>query len=106
MQSKSNLYCAFCLIIVLASACSSRPIANPNPDRDGYISQPETAIKIAEAVWQPIYGDEIYRHKPFHAELKDSVWVVTGTVHSKLGGGPRMVINKNNGQILVVEHEL
>ena len=32
--------------------------------------------------------------------------LVTGTVHSKLGGAPRMVIDKNNGQILVVEHEL
>lgn len=31
----------------------------------------ETAIKIAEAIWYPIYGEKIYDKKPFVARLKN-----------------------------------
>ncbi|WP_073129766.1 NTF2 fold immunity protein [Chryseolinea serpens] len=80
-------------------------LVNPNPEIDGYISNAETAIKIAEAVWLPIYGEGIYNKKPFKAELKDSIWVVEGTVSpDKLGGAPYLRIQKKDGKILEVTH--
>jgi hypothetical protein len=106
LDNLGRLTAFYLMMIVLITGCGSEQISNPHPEKDGYINQPETAIKIAEAVWQPIYGDEIYNHKPFKAELKDSVWIVTGTVYTKLGGAPRMVINKKDGRILELEHEL
>lgn len=40
--------------------------------REGYVPNKETAIKIAEAIWLPIYGNKIYNSKPFRA--KTSEW--------------------------------
>jgi hypothetical protein len=66
----------------------------------------ETAIKIAEAIWLPIYGKKIYEKKPFIAKLINSnVWVVEGTVHSTKGGAPYIEIQKKDCKILKVYHE-
>jgi len=45
-----------------------------------YVPDTSTAIKIAEAIWLPIYGQDIYNERPFHATLVgDSVWIVQGS---------------------------
>ena len=85
-----------------------------------YVPNKETAIRIAEAVWLPIYGELIYKSKPFHAELNnDSVWHVYGTLEKSSinvnsagdtivnivqGGTPHIFINKIDGKILDVYH--
>jgi len=77
-----------------------------NPLVDGYVPDEVTAIKIAEAVWLPIYGKEIYDYQPFKAIIvKDSIWEVSGTIHSSLGGSPFAYIKKKDGKILDVYHE-
>ena len=39
-----------------------------------------TAIRIAEAIWLPIWGKEIYKQKPFCATLRgDTAWLVYST---------------------------
>lgn len=77
-----------------------------DPQKDGYVPNEETAIKIAEAVWLPIYGKEIYKEKPFHATLKnDTIWVVEGTLKKEADGGTVYAeIHKGNGKILKVTH--
>jgi hypothetical protein len=77
-----------------------------HPKTDGYVPNEETAIKIAEAIWFPIYGEEIYDHKPFKAKLVNgTIWRVTGTVHTELGGVPIAEIQKSDCRILKVIHE-
>jgi len=84
---------------------SHRPsgIFMPN---DGCVPNSETAIRIAEAVWLPVYGDEIYDRKPFSAELiSDSVWAVAGNLPKDvLGGVPYIEIQKRDGKILGLGH--
>ena len=71
----------------------------------GFVPDENTAIKIAEAVWLPIYGDSIYNKKPFVASLKDGVWVVQGSLSKHLlGGVPVAEISKENGAVLRVSH--
>jgi hypothetical protein len=43
--------------------------------RDGYVPDAVTAIKIAVAVWEPIYGAE-----HIATELNNGVWIVAGFV--------------------------
>src|ERR1700694_3852686 len=70
-----------------------------------YVPNAETAIKIAEAVWLPIYGEKIYENKPFKAKLKNSnVWIVQGTLKNDLGGVPYIEIQKKDCKILKVYH--
>jgi hypothetical protein len=52
-----------------------------------YVPDSSTAIKIAEAIWLPIYGEHVYKQKPFTAHLVgDSIWVVQGSIHGPKNG--------------------
>ncbi len=48
--------------------------------KDGYVPDAKTAIRIAVAIWEPIYGEkQIAREKPFTARLDtNGVWIVEG----------------------------
>jgi len=72
----------------------------------GRVPNEETAIRIAEAVWLPIYGDLIYDSRLFKARLvDDSIWVVYGTLPKGYAGGiPYAEISKSDGKILKVSH--
>lgn len=83
-----------------------------------YVPDKATAIKIAEAVWLPIYGQRIYKELPFQVTLQgDTLWVVTGTSNPKsgydsitktvtvhFGGASYIEISRNDGKILAVDH--
>ena len=72
----------------------------------GYVPDQETAIKIAVAVWEPIYGKAaIAKQSPYNATLNDGVWVVTGTLPERMLGGVALAeISKEHGTILRVSH--
>ena len=72
----------------------------------GYVPDSRTAIKIAVAVWEPIYGAaQIAREKPYHATLCDGVWTVTGSLPGRtLGGVAIAEISRQDGRILRVSH--
>lgn len=74
--------------------------------KEGYVPNAETAIKIAEAIWLPIYGQDIYSCKPFKAKLIDGhIWQIEGTLPKKYEGGvPYAEIEKNEGRIIKVYH--
>jgi hypothetical protein len=73
--------------------------------KDGFVPNEITAIRIAEAVWLPIFGEEIYKDKPFKAVLKDGIWIVNGTLsEDTLGGTATAEITKQDGRILAVYH--
>jgi hypothetical protein len=80
--------------------------------KNGFVPDAETAIKIAVAVWSPIYGGEhIASEKPYHAALKDGVWTVEGSLPSPrkpgeivVGGVATAKISQKDGRILEVIH--
>ena len=73
--------------------------------KEGFVPDETTAMKIAEAIWLPIYGEHIKDKQPFHARLVGDVWYVEGSLpeHS-LGGVPEAEISKTDGRILRVSH--
>jgi hypothetical protein len=66
----------------------------------------QTAIKMAVAALEPIYGKEkIAGEKPYKAILNDSVWKVIGTLPPNMVGGvAEAEISKNTGKILRIIH--
>ena len=72
----------------------------------GYVPDRETAIAIAVAVWNPIYGKEnIEKKKPFKATLKEGIWYVTGSLpFGSVGGVLEAEISKDDGRILRISH--
>ncbi len=77
---------------------------------NGYVPDENTAIKIAEAIWLPLYGNMINDEKPFKAELKDSlIWIVQGTLvqgppYDIRGGVAYIEIQNSDCKILKVGH--
>lgn len=73
--------------------------------KEGYVPNADTAVKIAEAVWLPIYGESIHQKKPFKARLENEVWIIEGTLpKDTLGGVPIIEISKKDAKILRVSH--
>lgn len=101
-----------CLFILLFSINITRSknnnslLLNQNPEKDGYVPNEKTAMKVAEAIWLPIYGEQIYNEKPFHATLKnDSIWIVEGTLpEGTLGGTAYIEIQRKDCKVLKVIH--
>ena len=84
----------------------SQPSFKP---KEGFVPNAETAVRIAEAVLVPVYGEKlILSERPFHATLEGDVWTVDGTLHCRApqcdGGTARVEIAKSSGQILNMIH--
>ena len=89
--------------------------------RNDYVPDKKTAIRIAEAIWLPIYGTNIYEKKPFNSKLiGDTIWHIYGSLPKSgykigsngdtisyrmvLGGVPHIYIYKSNAEVLKVYH--
>ena len=92
------------LVCGLASA-QERLRSNSRPP-EGYVPDGATAIKIAVAVWEPIYGHaQIASEAPYFAKLKDGVWYVQGHLPEGCDGGVAEIeISKGTGEILRLSH--
>jgi len=82
-----------------------KPIDTFKP-AEGYVPDAETAIAIAVAVWNPIYGKEkILGEKPYRASLENGVWTVRGSLpRGRVGGVAEVDISKDDGRILRLIH--
>lgn len=77
---------------------------NVNENMD-YVPNEETAIKVAEAILYPIYGEKIYKQKPFVVVLNNDVWIIKGSLpKGMLGGVAYIEIQKSDCKILKVTH--
>ena len=81
----------------------------------GYVPDSKTAVKIAEAVLIPVYGEkQIESERPLTATLKNGLWTVTGTLRcpdskggtatSCDGGVAEVRISKDDARILYMLH--
>ncbi|MBV8800189.1 MAG: YbbC/YhhH family protein [Alphaproteobacteria bacterium] len=98
------LACGIATLVIVGSS-SMAEAANYIP-RNGFVPDARTAIKIAEAVLMPIYGEKtILRERPFHASLDGNHWVITGSLHPGETGGVAVVrLDRADGHIFNVQH--
>ncbi len=71
----------------------------------GFVPDSATAVKIAEAVWLPLFGPGIARNRPFKAyQPNAAVWVVSGSMADSLpfDDRPYIEIRRKDGQIIFV----
>lgn len=73
---------------------------------EGVVSDEQTAVSIAVAVWNPIYGeDNIAKQKPYQVFLVDGYWVVSGSLPKRMvGGTAKIVIAREDGRIINISH--
>ena len=96
--------CAILLGLLSFGYGSDEKAQNPSLPSRGVVPNEITAVKIGEAVFLPIYGEqEISKYRPYEATLKDGVWTVYGTLKPNARGGtPTMTIQKSDGKVLDV----
>jgi NTF2 fold immunity protein len=90
-------------ILMLTSAALAQA---PTP-KNGFIPDEATAIKVAEAILSPIYGEKlILSERPFHATLKEDIWTITGTLPKgwDFGGVATIRIDKKTGAVISCIH--
>ena len=96
------------IFLILVSICSAH--GQSFKPEEGYVPDAKTAIRIALAVWEPIYGiEKIKNQAPYKAELRNQVWFVTGSLEDEcgrpmVGGVAEAEISKKDGRILSVIH--
>ena len=94
-----------CIALLLTSLAFAQDKHSYVP-RNGFVPDEKTAIRIAEAVWAPIYGEEqVAKERPFKAHLKGGIWTVEGTLPTGRDGGVAVAeIRKADGKIIRVSH--
>ena len=100
----------FAVVVALTTsailAVATDPLKHTFKPEAGYVPDANTAVAIAVAVWNPIYGKEtIEAERPYKAMLSNGVWTVVGTLPKRMVGGVVMAeISKDDGRILRVTH--
>jgi hypothetical protein len=74
--------------------------------KNGYVPDEKIAIRVAVAVWIPIYGEkQIEKEKPYHAVLTNGVWSVEGSLPTNTFGGVAIAeVAKDDARVLRVSH--
>jgi hypothetical protein len=77
----------------------------------GLVPDEQTAIKIAEAILFPIYGEkEIRGQKPYVVKLKDGKWSIDGSMPKSksgeliVGGTFHIIISQKDARVLEIGH--
>lgn len=72
----------------------------------GVIPDKNTALRVAIAVWEPVYGsNKIRAQAPFKVTLVENVWFVMGSLpKGKVGGVAVAKISKVDGRVLYISH--
>jgi hypothetical protein len=99
------------LLGATVSALDSQTLPRSFAPKDGLVPNAETAVKIAEAVLIPVYGErQVLSERPFKATLSGDNWTAAGTLHCSppgvhcVGGTAEVKISKASGQILHMIH--
>lgn len=96
---------SFVCLLAVSATLAAADVSHRYVPAEGFVPTKETAIRIAVAVWEPIYGaSQIAEQRPFKARLENGVWIVEGTLHSELGGVAIAEIAKSDGRVLRVSH--
>jgi hypothetical protein len=84
---------------------SSKYSGEPFVPADGFVPDEVTAIQIAKAVLNPIYGTQIEGEKPYISKLVNGIWIITGSLPPNYVGGVFEIwIDKKTGAIVRVSH--
>lgn len=94
------------LSLLLANAFAQSPAPHNYKPAAGYVPDAATAIRIAVAVWNPIYGEkQIASEAPYRAALKDGVWIVEGSLPKGYVGGVAIAeISKDDAAVRRISH--
>ena len=90
-------------LVVSSYAYGGTSYVPPN----GFVPDAATAIRVAESILVPIYGEEkVLSERPFRASLSGGVWTIEGTLPAgRSAGGVALVkLAKRDARVIQVIH--
>ena len=107
IRRRAIIVCAVLIAFILGGVALNHLFGRGFRPSEGFVPDESTAIRIAEAVWLPIYGEDIYYNQPFvaHYDWFTGCWIVTSTIpENALGSVPEARIRKRDGKVMYVWH--
>lgn len=102
----STLITATVLTLAISQVALAQSSARRLPSvapRGGFVPDTITAVRIAEAVWVPIFGEKaVEEGRPFVVRLRAGIWEVRAARRGVLGGSLEIDIAKKDGRVLRV----
>lgn len=94
------------LLFVVGLGAIRNVAAGPYTPKNGFVPDKATAVRVAEAILVPIYGEkQVESERPFYAELSGNIWTVTGHLPQGWTGGVAEVrISKMTCRVISVSH--
>src|SRR5438445_12900025 len=94
-----------CILVVFLAAAIGCNNEHPPPKKEPTLTEAQVlpiAEKALKAKMAPEYVD---KYKPYHAELRDGIWNVFGTLpDGGAGGTPEAKVRDSDGEVLEVFH--
>jgi NTF2 fold immunity protein len=90
--------------LCLSSASLAQNVPKIFECNGGVVADKETAIRIAEAILFPVYGENAIRgQRPYQVTLKNGQWTVDGTVRPGFVGGRfHIVILQSDARVVEI----
>ena len=90
--------------LCLSSASLAQNVPKIFECNGGVVADKETAIRIAEAILFPVYGENTIRgQRPYQVTLKDGEWIVDGTVRPGfVGRSFQIVILQRDARVVEI----
>lgn len=94
------------IMVAVTMAASAQDLPYSYKPAAGYVPDATTAIRIAVAVWEPIYGEKVIAsEKPYRATLKNGRWLVESSLPTSIDGGVAIAeISQSNAAVLRISH--
>jgi len=98
--------CAFLFVVLSSGYGWDKKQTRSSLPAEGVIPDEVTAVKIAEAILPPVFGDEeVSKYKPYHATLREGIWTVYGTLKPNARGGtPMLSVQKIDAKVIEIWH--
>jgi NTF2 fold immunity protein len=106
-MSKRPQVTLLALALVATTALAAAQTGPNVRPKEGYVPDARTAVTIAVAVLEPIYGAaSVAADSPYTATLTNGIWTVRGSLRAGFVGGTAVAeIAKEDGRIVRVFHE-
>lgn len=89
----------------LKASLTDKSLHNYLNSKKPVINDSTTAIAVAEPILFSIYGkDNIIKQKPYSVRHIDNYWLISGTLHSGLGGTFFIIIDARDNKIVRITH--
>ncbi|SRR6266478_1694686 len=109
MRARSPLlqFAAYYLSVGLISVCAAQNIPQLFERKGGLVPDKETAVRIAEAILFPIYGEKNIRdQRPYPIKLRGGKWIIDGAPPPAgfTGGSFHIIILQRDARVIEIGH--